>query len=62
MKVKVDLEICCSYGVCIENVPQVFSFGQDNLLSIVDIIPAELEEKVRFACELCPSQALEVIE
>ena len=59
MKVSVNRLVCCNYGVCVENVPEVFSFGTDNTLCIATDIPVALHEKVRFACELCPSMALE---
>jgi ferredoxin len=62
VKVLVDRTICCSYGVCVETVPEVFSFDDDARLVIVEQIPAALGAKVRFACESCPSQALLVEE
>ena len=62
MKVIVDRKLCSSYGVCVEAVAQVFSFDTAGALVIANTVPAELEEKVRFACESCPTQALRVEE
>ena len=62
MKVIVDLDACCSYGVCIETDPELFSFGEDDTLRIAATIPLEHEEKARFACRACPAQALQIEE
>jgi len=56
----VDRNLCSSYGVCIETVAQVFSFDAPDKLVIAEKVPQELEEKVRFACQSCPTQALQV--
>ena len=60
MKVVVDRKVCSSYGVCIETVAQVFSFDAQTKLVISEKVPEELEAKVRFACESCPTQALHI--
>ena len=60
MKVTVDSEVCSSYGMCVETVAAVFSFNPENDLVIATDIPTELEDRVCFACEQCPSQALSV--
>ena len=62
MKVSVDRVVCSSYGVCIETVPDVFSFDDQTKLVIAASVPVELEGKVRFACESCPTQALSLTE
>jgi ferredoxin len=62
VKVVVDRTVCSSYGVCIETVPDVFSFDDQNELIIAASVPQELEAKVRFACESCPTQALRIEE
>jgi ferredoxin len=58
MRVTVDREICCSYGCCVETVPQVFSFDAQTKLVIAEKIPEGLHERVRFACGACPASAL----
>lgn len=58
MRVIVDREICCSYGYCVETVPQVFSFDAETKLVIAEEIAEALHEKVKFACGACPASAL----
>ena len=58
MKVTVDRSVCCSYGVCIETIGDVFAFDDDNKLVIANEIKPEWYDRVRFACEQCPTQAL----
>ncbi|MBT4160450.1 MAG: ferredoxin [Gammaproteobacteria bacterium] len=60
MKVLVDRNVCCSYGMCVEMIDEVFSFDDDDKLLVKDEIKPEWEERVRFACEQCPAQALSV--
>ena len=62
MKVIVDRELCCSYGFCVETVPQVFSFDADTNLVVSDEIAEDLQEKVKFACGACPAGALKAEE
>lgn len=61
MKVLVDRQLCSSYGICVQTVPAVFSFDDDNDL-IVSEVPAELEQRVSTACQQCPTGALRLEE
>jgi len=49
VKVKVDPELCVACGLCAETVPEVFEMEDDKAVVTVDVIPAELEAKVRQA-------------
>ncbi|MET8624351.1 ferredoxin [Kitasatospora sp. NPDC004669] len=64
MQVSVDRSRCCSSGMCVMNVPEVFD--QDDGDSLVrlrqaDIRPDQFAD-VRLAAELCPGGAITVTE
>lgn len=61
MKVKVDRALCANYGLCVQTVPGVFSLEEEEL-TIASEIPVELEDRVRRACEQCPTLALSIEE
>ncbi len=58
----VDRSTCSSYGVCVESAPLAFSFDEDTKVVIASDIPDDYLDKVRFACESCPTQSLRIEE
>jgi ferredoxin len=61
MKVNVDRDLCCSNGVCVVRAPQVFKLDGTELE--YDPEPDESErEQVEEAVEMCPTQAISIIE
>lgn len=59
MRVKVDQELCISCGACIDACPEVFEWNEDDKArSIVDEVPADVEEQVGEAIESCPTDAI----
>ncbi len=50
MKVRIDYGLCMGDRNCHKVCPEVFDFDEDQLQSIVrvDIVPAQMEDKVRF--------------
>ncbi|MGW3041317.1 ferredoxin [Kitasatospora sp. NPDC001159] len=64
MQVKVDRDRCCSSGMCVMNVPEVFD--QDDHDSLVRLRQAAIRPDqfadVRLAAELCPGGAITVTE
>lgn len=59
MRVEVDQELCISCGACIDICPDVFEWNEDDKAhSIVDEVPADLEEQAREAVENCPTDAI----
>ena len=61
MKIMYNPSTCNHYGVCMEEAPEVFSFADDGSLLIQTYdIPEALEEKVRDACMMCPSQSMQI--
>ncbi|MDH3200843.1 MAG: ferredoxin [Myxococcales bacterium] len=63
MKIMYNESTCNRYGVCVEEAPEVFSFAEDGSLVVATYQPLEeLQDKVRDACMMCPTQSLEVEE
>ena len=56
MKAKVT-DDCTACGLCVETCPEVFEMD-DIAMVKVDVIPAELEAKVKQATEECPVEAI----
>jgi len=63
MKIMYNPSTCNHYGVCVEEVPEVFSFAEDGSLLIQSYeVPRDFEDKVRDACMMCPTQSIQVDE
>ena len=61
MKVSVDPDKCQGHARCWDLCPEVFTIDDDGYAStLVDEVPAELEEKVSTAKRNCPERAIEV--
>jgi len=59
MKVTIDHSLCEGHARCMDEVPEVFEVRDDDRsYSIVKIVPAELEEKVKRAVSVCPRAAI----
>ncbi len=59
LRVKVDQELCISCGACIDVCPEVFDWNEDDKAhSIVEEVPAELEDQANEALESCPTNAI----
>ncbi|MFJ8623965.1 ferredoxin [Kitasatospora sp. NPDC093550] len=64
MRVSVDRDRCCSSGMCVTNVPEVFDQDdQDSLVRLrrTTFRPEEFDE-LRLAAQLCPGGAITVTE
>ncbi len=51
--VYVEKDVCISCGLCVEMVPEVFRFDDDNLAEVHDPAGAP-EEKIQEAIDACP--------
>jgi ferredoxin len=64
VEVKIDLDLCAGYGNCVDAAPDVFQMSDDSDIAEV-LIPhpePDLEEAVRKAARVCPSDAVILIE
>ena len=64
MKAKIDYDLCMGDRNCNKVCPEVFAYDEDQLISrvLVDVIPSELEEKVRRAADECAPGAIIIEE
>jgi ferredoxin len=60
MEIKANTQLCIGAGMCALTVPQVFDQSDDEGLVVLlePNPPADLEEAVRRAVNLCPSGAI----
>lgn len=68
MKVSIDKTKCAGCGSCVAICPEVFEMKEDGTVDVkteyqgVDIVDAELVEKVKQAAMACPSVAIVIEE
>jgi ferredoxin len=63
MKVRVDMNVCAGFGVCIGLCPDVFTLHEDGYARVlVSEVPPEREEEVRQAVYQCPAGAISISE
>ena len=58
MKVSIDADLCTACGLCTDDVPEVFTMGDDVAEVAQADVPAALEDSVRDAVDSCPSEAI----
>lgn len=59
MSISVDQELCISCGACIDTCPEVFDWNEDDKAhTIVDDVPADMEEQAQEAADSCPTDAI----
>lgn len=58
MKVKIDADLCTACGLCTDDVPDVFTMGDDVAEVVAEDVPAEFEDAVTDAADSCPSEAI----
>jgi ferredoxin len=63
MRVEVDRDLCESNAVCVGIAADVFDLDDEDLAVVtVDEVPADREDDVREAVQLCPKIALTLTE
>lgn len=63
MKLTIDLAVCTKSGECYYNHPELFRDGPDHYPELLRAdAPNELESAARSAVEVCPSQAIRLID
>ncbi|WP_292991862.1 ferredoxin [Mycobacterium sp.] len=63
MRVLVDRDLCESNAVCVGIAPDVFELDDEDLVvAMIDGVPADREDAVREAVQLCPKVALTLRE
>lgn len=62
MKAIVDQDECIGCGQCVEICPEVFDMDGDVAATIVDEVPAELEDAAQEAADSCPVDCIAIEE
>jgi len=58
MKVRIDADLCTACGLCTDDVPEVFTMGDDVAEVVAADVPADKEDAVKDAADSCPSEAI----
>lgn len=59
MKIKLDLELCQSHGLCVEVAPEVFELRDDGFLYLLDAtMDLKVQSKLEKAAVECPTGAI----
>jgi ferredoxin len=63
MRIKADTGVCVGAGQCVLTEPDVFDQDDDGIVSLLTDQPGgQAAERAREAVNLCPSQALSIVE
>lgn len=60
--VRLDRLLCVGFGDCIEAAPDLWEFDAEGIVAFRDPLPAADAERVIRSCELCPVDALSVVD
>ena len=58
MKVHVDMNLCQSHGECVAVAPEVFSLGEDDVLTWKEEVSADRRSQLEEAVNVCPMMAI----
>jgi ferredoxin len=58
MKVSIDADLCTGCGACADDVPEMFTMGDEVAEVTKPDVPADMEEAVKQAAEDCPAEAI----
>ena len=58
MTVKIDADLCTACGLCTDDVPDVFTMGDEVAEVTQADVPADMEGAVQDAVDSCPSEAI----
>lgn len=62
LTVRIDRLLCVGFGDCIEVAPEVFEFDDEGIVVFRDDAPEIERDRLITACDVCPVDALEVID
>lgn len=62
IKIEVDMEKCQHYGQCVFEAPANFRLDEDDKLQYVDEAPDSERDNIEAAVDVCPMQAIRIVE
>ncbi len=62
IKIDVDMSLCQHYGQCVFEAPEVFALNDDDKLEYVAEADESLRYNVENAVDVCPMQAIRIVE
>jgi ferredoxin len=64
VRIVVDDERCQGHTQCSFTAPQLFALRDEDghSTALVDVVPPELEQLARLACDSCPERAIVITE
>lgn len=62
MEIKIIKDQCIGCGSCEAVCPEVFEITDEGIAEVVSIINQDNEELVKEAVEICPTEAIEIID
>ena len=60
--VRIDRLLCVGFGDCIEAAPDVFVFDDEGIATFVTPAPEPEPDRLRAACDICPVDALTLLD
>lgn len=62
MRIEINWDVCESNGYCEATAPAVFHLNDDDTLQVLEgDVPADQEDAVRKAAQMCPKQAIRLV-
>lgn len=62
MKITIDHTLCEGHAKCMDALPEVFEVRDDDRSYVLlDVLPADLEERVERAAARCPRAAIQIV-
>jgi ferredoxin len=62
IKVEVDMAKCQHYGQCVFEAPKVFKLNEDDKLEYVGEVDDSEMDNVEAAVDICPMQAIRIVQ
>ncbi|NNC38712.1 MAG: ferredoxin [Acidimicrobiales bacterium] len=60
-KVTIDRSLCCGYGVCVEECPEVFGLDEDGIVVLLKgEVGSDLFDKANEAAYACPQMVIKL--
>ena len=62
IKIEVDMDLCQHYGQCVFEAPNLFSLNDDDKLDYHAEADESERDNVEAAVDVCPMQAIRIVE